>query len=101
MPRTRSLVILLTALLLITGCRAQIPVVTTTPLPTNTPDVAATESFQAFIGAQTAVVDEQAMLAATEAALAESQTILQTAQADIEASAEALQAAEATQQMPG
>lgn len=98
MPRTRTLLVLITALLLITGCRAQVPIVTTTPLPTNTPDLAATEAVQAFIGAQTAVVDEQANLAMTQTAVADTELALQSAQADIEATAEALQAQEMTLQ---
>lgn len=87
-PITGSLIVILAATVLLTGCGGQIATATVTPLPTNTPDLPATETQQAFIAARTAV-------AVTQTALVEAQQTVSAAQTAAAATLAAFEAARA------
>ncbi len=100
---------LLFALPVLAGCIGQVESVTTTPLPTETPDLSATAAIESFIARQTAVAeaqatldaaqnevatertalaDEQTALSATQTAVAEAQTTIDAQRAALEADQE-------------
>lgn len=85
---TGSVILILAASFLLTGCGGQTTVATLTPLPTNTPDLSATETHRAFVAARTAV-------AVTQTALAGAQQTASAAQTAAAATLAALDAARA------
>ncbi|NPV66114.1 MAG: hypothetical protein HPY64_03090 [Anaerolineae bacterium] len=87
-PIICSLVLVMAVIFLLTGCEGHSATATVTPLPTNTPDLPATETQQAFAVAQMSV-------AMTQTALAGAQQTVSAAQAAAAATLAALDAARA------
>ncbi|GEM_PF-1822338 len=79
--KPRNYLLLILTLIALVGCGGQINVATTTPTATSTPDFPATETYEAFIAEQTAVVETQADLAAQQTALAETESDVAATQA--------------------